>query len=192
MTAKMMILGLACEECGTVAEIQRRLSDLFPSADFPKNAAHTSLQQLAKEDFVRLVEEGANKSQDVYEGTIVGIRHLRAWVTSGPPVPAMREAVHGRVEFATLDELAELIIIVRAEAKACQLTSDDAHERMLTEQRRRIAARPKRGWAEELDAQLSSAHLEDALLMWDDAAVRRRKLGNRLDEIHKHFAASAR
>lgn len=188
----MMILGLACEERGTVAEIQRRLSDLFPSADFPKNAAHTSLPLLAKEDYVRLVEEGADKSQDVYEGTIVGIGRLRAWVTSGPPVPAMREAVHGRVEFATLEELAELIIIVRSEAKACQLTSDDAHERMLTEQRRRIDARPKKGWAEDLDAQLSNAHLQDVTLMWDDAAARRRKLGDRLEKIHKHFAARAR
>ncbi len=187
----MMVLGLACEESGTVADIQRRLTDLFPSAGFPKNAAHMNLPYLAKKGFVYLVEKGSESSQNLYEGTTSGVRHLRKWVTSRPPVPAMRETVHGRVEFATLEELVQLIILVRAEAKACQVTSDDAHERMLTEQRRRIKARPM-GWAEELDAELSSAHLEDVMLMWDDVANRRRKLGDRVEQIYKRFADRAR
>jgi hypothetical protein len=191
MTPQMMVLGLACEESGTVADIQRRLTDLFPSADFSKNAAHMNLPYLARKGFVCLVEEGFESSQNLYEGTISGVSHLRDWVTSRPPVPAMRETVHGRVEFATLEELAQLIILVRAEAKACQVTSDDAHERMLTEQRRRIKSRPK-GWAEELDAELSSAHLEDVMLMWDDVANRRRKLGDRVERIYKRFADRAR
>jgi len=191
MTPQMMVLGLTAEEPGTVADIQRRLTDLFPSADFPKNAAHTNLPTLAEKGWVHLVKEGTEFSQNRYEGTAAGIRRLREWVMSRPPIPAMREAVHGKIEFATLEELAQLVILVRAEAKACQVTSDDAHERMLTEQRRRIKARPK-GWAEELDAQLSSAHLSDVTLMWDDLAARRRKLGDRLEQIHQRFASRGR
>jgi DNA-binding PadR family transcriptional regulator len=190
MTPQMMVLGLACEEAGTVADIQRRLADLFVSADFPKNAAHTNLPALAAKGYVRLVEEGEEPSQNRYEGTENGIRRLRDWVVSRPPVPAMRETIHGKVEFATLDELAELIILVRAEAKACQITSDHAHERMLTEQRRRIRMQPK-GWAEQLDAELSTAHLIDVKMGWDDVAARRRKLADRLERIYRHFAGQA-
>ncbi len=190
MTPQMMVLGLACEEPGTVADVQRRLTDLFVSADFPKNAAHTNLPALAAKGHVLLVEEGAEPSQNRYEGTPAGFRRLREWVTSRPPVPAIRETIHGKVEFATLDELVELMILVRAEAKACQVTSDYAHERMLTEQRRRLRMQPK-GWAEQLDAELSTAHLIDVKMMWDDVAVRRRKLGDRLERIYRQFAGQA-
>jgi len=183
MTPQMMVLGLACEEAGTVADIQRRLSDLFAAAAFPKNAAHTNLPQLAAKGHVRLLDERTGR----YEGTRAGIERLREWVRSRPPVPAMRETIHGKIEFATLDELLELLILVRAEAKAFQIASDDAHERMLVEQRRRLRARPK-GWGEQLDAELTVVHLTDVKLMWDDMAVRRRKLAERLEQIHRRYS----
>jgi DNA-binding PadR family transcriptional regulator len=193
MTPQMVVLGVVAEEAGTVADIQRRLSDLFCSADFPKNSAHGNLPTLARRGEVRLIGKGAEESGDRYEVTADGLERLRKWVIRRPPTPAFREPIHGKVEFATLDELAEVVIIVRAEAKACQVTSDEAHKRMLTEQRRRITMRREpRGWAEELDDELSAAHLQDVTLMWDDMATRRRKLGDRLEQIYKRFAAKAR
>lgn len=193
MTPQMMVLGLVVEEPGTVADIQRRLSDLFCSADFPKNSAHTSLPTLAQKGHVRLVEKGTAPTGDLYVATKAGIEHLRNWVRSFPPHPAMREPIHGKVEFATLAELAEVIIMVRADAKACQLASDEAHERMLSEQRSRIARRREpKGWQQELDDELSTIHLADVTLMWYDIAARRRKLALRLEAIHKRFAVHAR
>jgi DNA-binding PadR family transcriptional regulator len=187
MTPQIMVLGIVAEAPGTVADVQRRLSDLFCSADFSPNSAHTSLPTLAEKGHVRLVDKGAKKT-DWYEVTKAGLEHLRDWVRTSPPHPAMREAIHGKVEFATLYELAEVIIMVRAEAKACQLASDEAHERMLSEQRSRVRSRREpKGWREELDDELSAAHLADVVLMWGDIAARRRKLANRLEEIHKQF-----
>jgi DNA-binding PadR family transcriptional regulator len=187
-----MVLGLTAEEPGTVAEIQRRLSDLFPSADFPKTSAHSALPGLEAKGYVRLAKRGSKMSQNYYEATPEGLARLKEWVTSRPPVPASREAVHGKVEFATLDQLVEVIVLTRAEAKACQITSDDAHQRMLTEQRRRIAARRNGGWAEELDDELSNAHLSDVKLMWEVVADRRRKLADRLEKIYQRYAARER
>lgn len=187
MTPKMMVLGVACEEPGTVGEIQSRLTDLFVSADFPKNAAHTSLPVLAKEGYLRLVDDGTDSR---YEGTPAGVRHLREWVSNRPPIPALRESVQARVEFATLDELADVIIAAWAEAKASQLISDDAHSRMLLVRRRRLRSRPK-SRAEALDAELSAAHLADVKLMWEDVANRRRKLASRLELIHNRFVGDS-
>jgi hypothetical protein len=104
----------------------------------------------------------------------------------------MRDAVHGKVEFATLDELAEVIVGLRAEVIAFQAVSDEAHARMLAEQRNRIAACGRGGgWPQELDEDLSSEHIRDVVLMWDDFAARRRKLANRLEDIHKRYKAKA-
>ncbi len=192
MTPQIMVLGIVAERSGTVSDIQRRLSDLFCSADFAPNSAHGSLPTLAEKGYVRLVEKGAEATGDRYEITKPGIKHLRDWVRSAPPRPAMREPIHGKVEFATLDELAEVIIMVRAEVRSCQLASDEAHERMLSEQRSRVAARGKhKGWQQELDDELSSAHQEDVTLMWDEIAERRRKLGDKLEAIHKRFKSRA-
>lgn len=192
MTPQLVVLGIVAERAGTVSDIQRRLSDLFCSADFAPNSAHGRLPTLAEKGYVRLVEKGVEQAGDLYEITKLGIEHLREWVLSQPPRPAMREPIHGKVEFATLDELAEVIIIVRAEVRSCQLASDEAHERMLSEQRSRVAARGKRkGWQQELDDELSTAHLEDVTLMWDEIADRRRKLADKLEAIHKRFKSRA-
>jgi DNA-binding PadR family transcriptional regulator len=190
MTPQLMVLGIVAERSGAVADIQRRLSDLFCSADCSPNSAHGSLPALAAKGRVRLVQKGAEPSGDLYEITTAGIEHLREWVLGSPPRPAMREAIHGKVEFTTLAELAELIVIVRTEVVACQAASDEAHKRMLAEQRNRIAARGKStGWSHELDDELSSEHLRDVVLMWDDIATRRRRLADRLEDIHKRYEA---
>jgi hypothetical protein len=192
MTPQIAVLGIVAERAGTVSDIQRRLSDLFSSADFSHNSAHGALPALARKGHVRLVREGAEEGGDFYESTRAGIERLRGWILSSPRRPAIREAIHGKVEFATLDELAELIVIVRADVKECQLAGDEAHERILAEQRIRIAARGEfKGWQEELDDELSDAHLVDVTLSWDDLVARLRKLADRLEEIHKKYKSKA-
>ena len=134
MTPQLIVLGIVAERSGTVSDVQRRLSDLFCSADCSPGTAHGSLPTLAAKGHVRLIAKGAEPPSDLYEVTKAGIEYLRAWVLSSPPRPAMREAIHGKVEFATLDELAELILVIRTEVLACQAASDEAHKRMLAEQ----------------------------------------------------------
>jgi DNA-binding PadR family transcriptional regulator len=189
MTPMKMVLGVACEEPGTVAEIQSRLTDLFVSAGFAANAAHTSLPALAERGHLRVVHD---EPEDRYESTPAGVEELRRWVRCKPPL-ALRESVHGRVEFATLDELADVIIAVWAEAKEAQINSDECQMRMLYVQRRRTLLRRGKGksTADDLDAELSAIRTADVRLMWEDMANRRRKLALRLEELYSRYAGDS-
>jgi hypothetical protein len=187
-----MVLAVTAEQGGTVADIQSRLADLFLSADFPKTSAHSALPALAEKGFVRLVEIGEHDSQNCYEVADMGMARLRRWVTDEAPIPEMRDAIHGKLEFATLDDLVDLVIQLRTQVKVCQVTSDEAHRRMLTEQRRRVSMRRRpKGWEQELDSELSTAHVEDVKLAWEDIAERRRKLADKVERMHQKYASRA-
>ncbi len=186
----MMVLGLVVEQAGTVADTQLRLTEVFPSAGFSRNAAHTSLPSLAEQGYVRLVEQGAETSQNRYEATDAGIGHLREWVSTPPPPPAIREAVHGKFEFGSLEELAMLLRMIRVEEKACKAESNKAHARMLSEQRTRLKL-PATHWRAELGMALSMIHLKDVALTWNDRANRRLAVGNELEELIRRFRGRA-
>ncbi len=190
MTPQMMVLGLVVEESGTVSDTQRRLTDLFPLAGFARNAAHTNLPRLAERGYVRLVEKGAEASQDCYAATEEGIGQLREWISHPPPPPAIREAVHGKFEFGGLEDLEMLLRMVRVEERACRAESDDAHGRMLSEQRTRLRL-PSRDWRAELDMGLSMIHLKDVALTLNDRANRRREVGDELEELIGRFRGMA-
>lgn len=186
----MMVLGVIAAEAGSVADIQRRLIDTFPSADFSRNTAHTSLPSLADRGYVRLVREGAEDSQNFYEATDVGVRYLGKWVERPLPAPAIREAVHGKCEFADQKDLAALLHNVRTEEKRCRAESDDAQQRMLAAQRARRKL-PATHWRAELDMTLTMVHLRDVAVTLSDRANRRLQLGNELEELIARFAGRA-
>ncbi len=190
LTPQMMVLGLVAVQPGTIADTQRRLADRFPWAVFPKNAAHGNLPALAELGQVRLVEKGAEQSGDRYEITKAGIERLRRWVISIPPPPAIREPVHGKVEFATFEDLAALVRIVRALEVACRAAHDDAHERLLEQQRLRMTLGSK-DWRADLSRTLTEVHLEDVTGIWSDLADRRQLLGDRLEGVLERFARKA-
>jgi hypothetical protein len=190
MTPQMMLLGVIVTEAGTVADIQRRLIDMFPAAGFTRNVAHTSLPVLAAHGHVRLVREGAEDSQDFYEATSAGIGCLEQWVERPLPPPAVREAVHGKCEFAGLEDLAALLRDVRAEEKRCKAESEDAHQRLLAAQRtrRKLPAPQRRA---QLGMALTMIHLRDVAITLNDRANRRLQLGNELEALIEHFAGKA-
>ncbi len=183
----MMLLGVIGAQSGTVADIQRRLVDMFPSADLSRNAAHTTLPSMAEHGYVCLVREGAEDSQNFYEITEVGIRFLREWVEKPLPPPAIREAVHGKCEFGGLEDLSALLRRVRAEERRCKAQSDDAHERITSAQRTRRKL-PATDWRAEVAMDLTMIHLRDVAITLNDRANRRLQLGNELEALIKRFA----
>src|SRR5271168_3589696 len=117
----------------TVSNYQLRLSQLFPHANFARNAAHNDLVSLANKGFVRLVARGVRPPQDRYEATPAGVTWCRRWVrgsTKGPPV--VRDTMRGRLIFSRLDDLSALIQSVQAEEEACIQEYGKAHGRELT------------------------------------------------------------
>jgi DNA-binding PadR family transcriptional regulator len=190
MTPQMMVLGAIASGPGTVMEVQRRLSDLWPAADFSRNAAHTNLPLLEDRGYVRVVEKGEEQSQNLYAIAEAGWTHLREWVSHWPPDPANREAIQGKAQFATLEDLPEILRMVRAQQERCQAESDKAQGKLLSEQRLQSKL-PPRGWAEELGAELRMANLKDLTLYWSDIAARRKAYGDEVEEIYQRFSARA-
>lgn len=191
MTPQMMVLGAIASGPGTVMQVQKRLADLWPAADFSRNAAHTNLPLLEERGYVRVVEKGEEPPQNRYAIAEEGWAHLRDWVSRWPPDPANREAIHGKAQFATLEDLPEILRMVRAQQERCQAESDKAQGKLLSEQRLQSKL-PPRGWAEELGAELRMANLRDLTLYWGDIAARRRAYGDEVEEIYEQFSARAR
>lgn len=190
MTPQLMVLGLVAEEPGNVADVQRRLADLFPASGVSKNTAHTALPELADKGHVRLVRKGPTKSKNEYAPADEGLRFLRDWVASRLPEPAQRDNVHGKLQFAEYEDLPAVIRMLEAEEEACQAISDKARADMLGFQRTRAKA-PAQDWREELSATLTAIRLEDLALMWNDIAARRRVLRTKLEKIEQRFAQKA-
>jgi hypothetical protein len=121
----MVIIGLLIEQPDqTVADYAQRLSDRFPESRFHSSTVYNALPQMARggqsRPRVRCTHHapGRNRSQDRYEPTREGIAAFRAWMAAIPDggPPTLREALYGRIELCTLDDLPELIRIAREEA----------------------------------------------------------------------------
>jgi DNA-binding PadR family transcriptional regulator len=193
----MMVLGLVAVEAGTVADTQRRLADRFPGTAFPKNSAHTNLPKLKDEGYVRMIGRGAKLSQDRYEVTDQGIGYLQEWIASFPPLPALRDPIHSRIEFAGLEGIASIehlesiLLHVRDQEKRCLAISDDAHEKLLAEQRL-LARSSRKTWTERLSADLRLLRLKYVKLSWADEEDRRKSFGDELEEIIARHAGPGR
>jgi len=131
LPGSMVVLGLLIEQPGqTVAEVAHSLDKRFKRSRFNPSTAHVALPQMARSGRHRprvtciyQAPGRGQKAQDRYDPTREGVRVYRAWMhavpsESGPP--ALREALYGRIELCTLEDLPELIRIAREEALIAQ------------------------------------------------------------------------
>jgi hypothetical protein len=119
----MAVLGLVVERPRqTVAWYAKALGERFPQANFGKSAAYNALRQMSQGSAPRVActrqHSGDDRSLDQYGPTRAGRAELREWMFRPPAaIPAVRQAMYGRVGLARLDELASLIHILRKEEK---------------------------------------------------------------------------
>jgi hypothetical protein len=190
MTPRMMVLAATVAGSGTTAEIQKRLIEIWPAADFDRNAAHTNLPLLAEAGFVDLAE-GARPTESRYEINDSGWAHIRKWVARWPPDPALREAIHAKAKLARLEELPLVIAMVKAQAERCRTESDQAQGKLLSHERL-LEKVPPRDIDEQFSAEIRGAQFEDEALAWGDLAARREKYAGNLQRIHDRFSKEAR
>jgi DNA-binding PadR family transcriptional regulator len=190
MTPRMMVLAATVAGAGTTAEIQKRLVELWPAADFDRNAAHTNLPLLADAGLVELIE-GAQPKENRYEINDAGWAHIRKWVARWPPDPALREAIHAKAKLARPEELPLVIAMVKAQAERCGIESDQAQGKLLSHERL-LEKVPPRNVAEQFDAAIRGAQFEDEALAWGDLAARREKYAGNLQRIYDRFSGEAR
>jgi hypothetical protein len=120
----MAILGLLIERPDqTVAEVAEELKVRFARSRFdPATASHT-LRRMAHGERTRprvrrsYESPGSGRKLDRYRATLAGMDEFRSWMYARPTgVPALREALYGRIELCQLEDLPELIRIAREEA----------------------------------------------------------------------------
>jgi DNA-binding PadR family transcriptional regulator len=117
------ILGLLIERPDqTVADVKEGLKKRFPGCRFDHTTAHTALLRMSRAGRssarVRCTyrSPGRIRTQDQYRVTQAGMETFRAWMYAMPTgVPALREALYGRIELCQLEDLPELIRIGREE-----------------------------------------------------------------------------
>jgi DNA-binding PadR family transcriptional regulator len=114
------ILGLLVEQPDqTVAEVTEGLKSRFAGSRFDPATAHTGLPRMAKDKRSRPRVHCSHKApegrtQDRYRTTRAGAEEFRAWMYAMPTgVPALREALYGRIELCRLEDLPALIRIAR-------------------------------------------------------------------------------
>jgi len=121
LTPQMAVLGLMSQGRSTVAALHDRLDREFPHANYAPNAAHTSLPRLAAKGLVRVVQEGEEPSQDIYEITELGLRDFEEWLYEVAIVPSpLRDPLHGKLMFSgpSRERIGRLIKIVELFEKA--------------------------------------------------------------------------
>jgi len=124
LPGRIAILGLLIEQPDqTVAEVAEGLRVRFAGSRFDPATANTGLQRMARDKRsrprVRCTYQalGRGRTQDRYRATRAGAEEFNSWMYARPiGVPALREALYGRIELCRLEDLPELIRIAREEA----------------------------------------------------------------------------
>jgi DNA-binding PadR family transcriptional regulator len=189
MTPQVMVLAVTSDEPATVNEIQKRLAEEWPGANFPSNSAHNNLPVLEERGQVRVVDEDEDPPR--YVRAEAGAAYLRKWAREWPPDPAKREAVFVKAEFSRLEQLPEVVRMARARQKLCQTESDKAQVQVLSDERVR-AKLPPRTWEQELDADVRAVNLKTLALQWGEDADSWDAYADQMSELYERYKARAR
>ncbi len=188
LSASMAVLGLVVEQPDTVASVGVRLGERFPRAHFSRNAAHNNLPSLVRQGFVRVVAEGPEPSLDRYEATSEGIVHFQKWVRGSAAVPpALRDALQGKLEFSTRDDLLGLLETVCEEEDACAREYAVAHRHANVARRFRHRL-PRRQM--DLSERLRGIQIVDEANLWSLMTQRLRRLREELEELLEEIEAA--
>jgi len=191
----MAISGLLKEKPNqTVAEVAEGLAERFPSARFHRTTARNVLPQMARaansRPSVRCSYQapGANRNQDRYELTRAGEDAFNAWmraIPSGGP-PTLREALYGRIELCTLEDLPALIRIAREEA----LIARDLYSKASTKLKQLREDEDERSTGEDTSNEVYLREVREVLLYVSPPFWAARH--SHYEEIRRHLVTIAR
>lgn len=182
LTPRMMVLGLVIQQGDTVAGVDRRLADQFPSERFSRGSAHKNLPSLAKKGYVRLLKKGPpdRPTLNRYDATPKGIELFRRWVRDPDLPPAIRDVLQCKLEFLEPEDLPALIELVGEEEKAYTVAYDIAQSSTRREQRSRRA----RGRPVDWHTRTRGIKMKDKANLWGLMSHRLERLREDLEELH--------
>jgi DNA-binding MarR family transcriptional regulator len=146
-----------------------------------------TLPRLEAKGFVRRLPspDACDSSQGRYEATQEGVEHFRRWLRTSPGVlPALREALHARVDLAQPADLESVIEITDRERRACEREYAAACGR-LTEARQVVRMKGANVDWSELVREVVKA---DEAMIWAYRAARLERLRARLEDLRSRSA----
>lgn len=195
LPGRIAILGLLIEQPDqTVAEVAEGLRVRFAGCRFDAATANTGLQRMARDKRsrprVRCTYEapGRFRAQDRYRATRAGVEEFKGWMYAMPiGVPALREALYGRIELCRLEDLPELIRIAHEEsAIANDLFTDSKMNLTQHLQRNRRRHRPsEQPGPEDYLREVRNVLLHVTPEFWSMRSIHADEIARHLEEIAK-------
>lgn len=113
LSGRMAILGLLIEHPDqTVAEVSEGLRTRFTEARFDGATASHTLKRMARERRPGVTCRHVGR----YRASEAGVAEFADWMYGPVGAPVLREALHGRIELARLEDLPTLVRVAREEA----------------------------------------------------------------------------
>lgn len=183
----MAVLGLVIEEPDDASCVAQRLSERFRPARFVPSTAHMTLPRLEAQGFVRRVplRDARASSQGRYEATEEGIDRFRRWLRTSPgAVPALREALHARIDLSQPADLERVIEITDRERRECESECAAARGRLAEARQVARFKRTNVDWS----TLVHEVVMVDEAMIWAYRAARLERLHARLEDLRSRLA----
>lgn len=177
LPAHMAVLGLVIERPNqTVAWYANALAQRFPRAGFGKSTAYNALRRMARGDAQRVrcthAAGGQDGAMDRYVAVPDGNEIFHSWMFRPPTaIPAVRQAIYGRIALAQLEDLPRLIGVVREEEAISTQLYEAANQELRnheTRKRNRSGARKTRA---DFEREIHETWLYVGPLHWSSRAT---------------------
>jgi hypothetical protein len=185
----MAVLGLVIERPNqTVAWYARALDRRFPRAGFSRATAYNALPQMARgtKRRVRCTHEAGERdgSMDRYEAIPFGHDAFRSWMSRPPTaIPAVRQAMYGRIELARLEDLPRLVGVVREEEAIATDLYAQANEELRRHEIKKRDGSDARKTRADFEREIRETWLYVGPLHWSSRATLCSIVLERLEEI---------
>lgn len=185
----MAVLGLVIDRPNQTASwYANALAQRFPRAGFGTSTAHNALRRMARGEAprVRCTHEAGRQdgSKDRYEAMPDGQGAFHSWMFRPPTaIPAVRQAIYGRIALARLEDLPRLIAVVREEEAIATHLYEEANEDLRQHEIRKRSRAGGDKTQADFEREIHEAWLYVGPLHWSSRATLCLMVLDRLEEI---------
>lgn len=178
LTASMAMLGLLVERPDTIAGLAGRLAERFPNECWSRSSVHKNMPSLVGRGLARPTDASRGRTMEIYEVTSEGFGQFRDWLRhSTEELPALRDAVRARLQFADEQDLPVLLDAIREETAICVEQYDTLLARYSAECRH-----GKLGLgSQDFRTRVRGALLVDEIILWGSRVKRLQRLRKELE-----------
>jgi DNA-binding PadR family transcriptional regulator len=170
----MVVLGLLMREPDTAAGVKERLVETLPSARWTRSIGHSTFASLAQKRSIRIIERGAQPSEDRYETTRKGREEFLEWMHAPLTVlPALRDALHVKLLLCEPDDLPWFVGVIREYEEAFYEAAEQAQIRLNKAWRE---GRLGSGDDEDLKSWVLGLMMTEEASLWHEMAKRKKRL----------------